>query len=68
MLSKTKQFMDKNVMIIKQQSGLRNRRQSRDNIFYINQSKSNSYYNDNFHKLKDQLWTLQSIDDTRKSI
>jgi hypothetical protein len=34
-LSKTKEFMEKNNIIIKQQSGFRNKRQTRDNIFYL---------------------------------
>jgi hypothetical protein len=34
-LSKTKEFMGKNNIIIKKQSGFRNKRQTRDNLFYL---------------------------------
>jgi hypothetical protein len=42
MLSKTKQFMEKNNKIIKQQSGFRNKRQTHDNIFYLTQKATES--------------------------
>ena len=42
MLSKTKEFMEKNNIIIKQQSGFRNKRQTRDNIFYLTQKATES--------------------------
>jgi hypothetical protein len=37
MLKKIKNFMDKNHIIIKQQSGFRKQRQTKDNIFYLTQ-------------------------------
>jgi hypothetical protein len=41
-----------------------------EKIYYFSaiEKLKKSFYNDNFHKLKDQLETLQSIDDIRKSI
>jgi hypothetical protein len=43
MLAKTKEFMEKNNIIIKQQSGFRNKRQTRDNIFYLTQKATESF-------------------------
>ena len=40
MLAKMKEFMDKNNILIKQQSGFRKQRQTRDNLFYLTQKAS----------------------------
>jgi hypothetical protein len=37
MLIKVKEFLDKNKIIIKQQSGFRQKRQTKDNIFFLTQ-------------------------------
>ena len=42
MLSKTKEFMEKNNIIIKQQSGFRKQRQTRDNLFFLTQKATES--------------------------
>ena len=41
-LSKIKEFMDKNNIIIKQQSGFRKQRQTRDNFFFLTQKAKES--------------------------
>jgi hypothetical protein len=41
-ISKTKEFMERNNLIIKQQSGFRKQRQTRDNLLYLTQKASES--------------------------